>query len=190
MYARYPGDLDAGLGRRRREEQIVAVAVGGARGLELETAQGIVERGADLHAFAPEVRVERPRRRVEAAGLLRAAFEPAEPVEVPAVGGFAAIAESRALVVIPIEVRGGAELAQVAHATQALGQGFAPAQHRQEQAGQDRDDGDDHQEFDQGEGGVSAASSHARPRDRVTPRPRDASVRDPSDGRARHSDGR
>jgi len=53
-----------------------------------------------------------------------------------------------------------ADLLQVIDTANVLGFRFATGQRRQQQAGQDGDNGDDHEEFDQGEGRFTVLAFH------------------------------
>ena len=81
--------------------------------------------------------------------------DPLEPVAVPA-GGVVGVAdgEAHALVVVAsVHVEGEAQLLGVGRAADGLGLFTGLGEGRQQHGGEDRDDGDDHQQLDQGEHG-------------------------------------
>ena len=90
-------------------------------------------------------------------------LNPAEPVGL-AIADAAAlgVVEGAAGVVAPIQLRGKAELADVADAVGALRGGFGASECGQQHRRQNRDDGDDDEQFNQGEGTFAGFRCAAR----------------------------
>jgi hypothetical protein len=81
-----------------------------------------------------------------------------KPVEV-VIGVIGGPAQGVFGVVIGIELAAHSHLLAIVQTTYPLGADFGPAQRRQQHGGQNGDDGDDHQQFNQGEGGRFAAGA-------------------------------
>ena len=140
----WPGQLADAPGRLvrgRGQIQVVAVAVGGASGLAFELLQRVVQRRTNFHAPSAQIRKERAGSRIERPRPFAAAREPAEPVEIAAVGGDSTITKRMATVIVPIHLRRQAKLPQVANAFDPLCRRRALDQGRQKQR---RQHGDDH----------------------------------------------
>ena len=82
-----------------------------------------------------QVRIKRAGRRIKCPLFLRAVAQPAKPVRIAVVSCGNAIGEGVALVVVPVHLRGKAQLAQATGALGALSGGPAPRECRQEQPG-------------------------------------------------------
>jgi hypothetical protein len=70
--------------------------------------------------------------------------------------------EQHVLVVVGVERHADADLTQIVQAPGSLALFFGPREGRQEHAGQDGDNSDDHQQLDQGESWVAALRSRLR----------------------------
>jgi hypothetical protein len=74
-----------------------------------------------------------------------------------AIRGNSSSREALAVIVVPVELHPDSELAQVAHALNALSGHFAARESRQQQCGENSDDRNDDEQFDEGEGHSSAS---------------------------------
>ena len=61
------------------------------------------------------------------------------------------IQDQGVIIVVSVHVPGQLQLAEVVDAIDGLRAGFAPAQYRQQQAGENGDDGNDDEQFNEGE---------------------------------------
>src|SRR5688572_17439986 len=93
----WPADLGDAFGRQvqwRGQIQVIAIAVGGARGLAFELLQRIVQGRTNLRATSAQIRKERAGGRIERPGPFASPRQPAEPVEIAAVRGRSAVTKS------------------------------------------------------------------------------------------------
>ena len=132
-----------GVAKRRGKTEVVTVAVGGADGFEFELLQRVVQRRTKFHTPSAQVGRESARARIKRALSFTAARQPAEPVDIAAVRGGAAIAKGVAVVLVPVHLSGQTDLTQIAEALNAPRRGFAARQRRQQQRGQHGDDRED-----------------------------------------------
>src|SRR4030095_9962577 len=145
-----------------------AIAPGCATGLELEMGERVIKRRAKLDSMPLHIRVERAGGWVERSGAFVGAvptFQPAEPPEVPAVGRTIEVAKATVLVILEVKLRGQRELAKIRAASSAIGRILRLRQRGQQQCSQQRDNGDDNEKFDEGEGGRGARVEGREPMD-------------------------
>src|SRR5215204_1419068 len=93
--------------------------------------------------------MERTRGAIEIALPFRTTFDPAEPINVAAVGGVAPIAKSSPVMVVPIKLCRQSKLPQVTEANRLARFVLGLRQRRQEQGSENRDDRDYDQQFHQ-----------------------------------------
>ena len=142
--------------------EIVTVTVRRSAGFEFELRYRVIERRAKLHATSSQVRIQRASGGIERPLALRPGAEPAEPVEHAAVRGTGVVTEAMSGVVVPIHLRCETELMKVARALDALRRVSTARKRRQQHRRQYRNDGDDHEEFDEGEAKQRSADSFVR----------------------------
>src|SRR5262249_37748692 len=85
----------------------------------------VLKRRAELDSAALHVRKQSALSNFERALAFGAGADPAEPIELAAVGGRAAVSEAIAIIIIPIQMSGQTELMQVADTLDALSRDLA-----------------------------------------------------------------
>ena len=140
--------------------QIVAIAKRRAGGLQLKTRIDVGQTWAGLDPAAAEIRVQRALGQVEPPRALAAALKPPKPKQVAAVHRFAAIGEGTVLVVAPVHLPGEAKLPKVPRANRVVRPALGRRQNRQQQTGQNGNDGDHDQQLHQRETGMFLSVTH------------------------------